>query len=110
MRTPIAPPLTSLEGARVISIAGTSKGKELVWSGVRQTQSETHARELRETLMSDHQVSAHTDINTFLMAHIQQLQHELAQTKAENIIYKAQVEEQSSSSTSVQNQLTQLTN
>ena len=71
LRTPIAPPLTSLEGARVISIAGTSKGKELVWSVVRQIQSETHARELSDTLMSDHQVSAHTDTyttNTFLMA------------------------------------------
>ena len=32
-QTPIAPPLTSLEGARVISIAGTSKGKELVMWG-----------------------------------------------------------------------------
>ena len=35
LRTPIAPPLTSLEGARVISIAGTLKGKELVMSDVR---------------------------------------------------------------------------
>ena len=79
-----------------------------MWSGVRQTQSETHARELSETLMSDHQVSAHTDTNTFLMAQIQQLQHELAQTKAENIVFKAQVEERSSSSTSVKTQLEQL--
>ena len=63
--------------------------------------------------MSDHQVSAHTDTytpNTVLMAQIQKLQHELAQTKAENQIYKGQVEERSSSSTSVQNQLNQLTN
>ena len=37
LRTPIAPPLTSLEGARVISIAGMSKGKDLVMSDVRQT-------------------------------------------------------------------------
>ena len=59
-RTPIAPPLTSLEGARVISAAGTSKGKELVMSDVRQTLSETDARELSDTLLSDHQVSAHT--------------------------------------------------
>ena len=44
------------------------------------------------------------------MAQIQKLQQELAQTKAENQIYKAQVEERSSSSTSVKNQLTQLTN
>ena len=43
LRTHIAPPLTSLEGARVISISSTSKGKELVWSDVRQIQSETHA-------------------------------------------------------------------
>ena len=34
LRTPIAPPLTSLEGARVISIAGTSISKELVMSDV----------------------------------------------------------------------------
>ena len=57
--------------------------------------------------MSDHQVSAHTDINIFLLAQIHQLQQLLAQTKAENIIYKAQVEERSSSSTFVQNQLNQ---
>ena len=58
-------------------------------------------------------MSAHTDtytINTFLMAQIQQLQQELAQKKGEKFIYKAQVEERSSFSTSVQNQLTQLTN
>ena len=34
LRTSIAPPLTSLEGARVIFIAGISKGKELVMSDV----------------------------------------------------------------------------
>ena len=80
---------------------------------MRQTQSEIDARELSDTLMSGHQVSAHTDTyttNTFLMAQIQKLQQELAQTKAENIIYKAQVEERSSSSTFVQNLLNQLTN
>ena len=89
LRTPIAPPLTSLEGAKVISIACTSKVKELVRSDVRQTQSETVARELSDTLLSDHQVSAHTDTyttNTLLMAQIQKLQQDLAQTKAENII------------------------
>ena len=87
LRTPIAPPLTSLEGARVISIAGTSQTQELVRSDVRQIQSETVARELSDTLLSDHQVSAHTDTytsNTDLMAQIQKLQQELAQTKAEN--------------------------
>ena len=44
------------------------------------------------------------------MEQIKKLQAELAQTKAENQIYKAQVEERSSSSTSVQNQLNQLKN
>ena len=85
LRTPIAPPLTSLEGARVISIAGTSKGKELVMSDVRQTLSETDARELSDTLLSDHQVSAHTDTytsNTDLIAQIKKMQQELAQTKS----------------------------
>ena len=97
----------------MISVAGTTKGKELVMTDVRQTLSEIDARELSDTLLSDHQVSAHTDTytsNTDLIAQIQKLQQELAQTKAENQIYKAQVEERSSSSTSVQNQLTQLTN
>ena len=63
--------------------------------------------------MSDYQLSAHTDTytpNTELLAQIKQLQQELAQTKAENQMYKAQVEERSFSSTSVKNQLTQLTN
>ena len=80
---------------------------------MRQTLSETDARELSDTLLSGHQVSAHSDTytsNTNLIAQIRKLQQELAQTKAENQIYKAQVEERSSSSTSVQNQLTQLTN
>ena len=113
LRTPIAPPLTSLEGARVISVAGTSISKELVMSDVSLNLSETTAREQSETLLSDRQLSAHTDTytpNTELLAQIKQLQQELAQTKAENQIYKAQVEERSSSSTSVKNQLTQLTN
>ena len=76
--------------------------------------SETVAREPSETLMSDREQSAHTDTytpntqNTELLEQIKKLQAELAQTKAENQIYKAQVEERSSSSTSVQNQLNQL--
>ena len=113
LRTPIAPPLTSLEGARVISVAGTSKGKELERSDVSLNMSEIDAREQSETFLSNRQLSAHTDTytpNTDLLAQIKQLQHELAQTKAENQIYKAQVEERSSSSTSVQNQLKHLTN
>ena len=113
LRTPIAPPLTSLEGARVISVAGTSKGKDLVRSDVSLNLSETAALEQSETLMSERQLSAHTNTytpNTDLLDQIRQLQQELAQTKAENQIYKAQVEERSSSSTSVKNQLRQLTN
>ena len=114
LRTPIAPPLTSLEGARVISLAGTSRQMELVMSDTILNLSETVAREPSETLMSDREQSAHTDTytpniqNTELLEQIKQLQAELAQTKAENQIYKAQVEERSSSSTSVQNQLFQL--
>ena len=109
LRTPIALPVTSLEGAKVIYAAGTtSKGKELVLSVVRKTPSDTHAREQSETLMSGREVSAHTNTNIVLLAQIQQLQHELTQTKAENIVFKAQVEERSSSSTSVKTQLTQL--
>ena len=82
-------------------------------SDVRLNLSETAARDHSEILLSDHQLSAHTDTytpNTELLAQIKKLQQELAQTKAENQMYKAQVEERSSSSTSVQNQLTQLTN
>ena len=81
--------MTSLEGAKVISVAGTLKGKELVRSDVRKTLSETDARELSDTLLSDHQVSAHTDIytsNTDLITQIQKLQQELAHIKAENQI------------------------
>ena len=66
--------------------------------------------------MSDREQSAHTDTytpntqNTELLDQIKKLQAELAQTKAENQIYKAHMEERSSSSTSVQNQLNQLKN
>ena len=86
LRTPIAPPLTSLEGARVISLAGTSISRELVMSDVSllQNMSETAARETSETLMSDRQLSAHTDThtsNTILLEQIRKLQEELAQTK-----------------------------
>ena len=63
-RTPIAPPVTSLEGAIVISVAGSSKGKELVRSDMSLNMSETDAREQSETLLSDHQLSAHTDTYT----------------------------------------------
>ena len=108
---PIAPPLTSLEEARVISIAGTSRQQELVRSEIPLNMSETVAREQSETLLSDRELSAHTDtytLNTDLLEQIRKLQEELAQTKAENQIYKAQVEERSSSSTSVQNHLNQL--
>ena len=75
-------------------------------SDVRLNMSDTAAREHSETLLSDRQLSAHTDTytsNTDLLKQIKKLQEELAQTKAENQIYKAQVEERSSSSTSVQN-------
>ena len=114
LRTPIAPPLTSLEGARVISLAGTSRQMEQVMSDVRINLSETDAREQSETLLSDRELSAHIDTytlntqNTGLLEQIKKLQAELAQTKTENQIYKAQVEERSSSSTSVQNQLFRL--
>ena len=111
LRTPIAPPLTSLEEAWVISLAGTSRQMELVMSETPLNLSETDAREPSETLMSDREQSAHTDTytqNTELLEQIKKLQAELAQTKAKNQIYKAQVEERSSSSTSVQNQLNQL--
>ena len=80
-------------------------------SDVSINMSEIAACEQSETLMSDRQLSAHTDTyttNTELLDQIKKLQEELAQTKADNQMYKAQVEEQSSSSTSVQNQLNQL--
>ena len=104
--------MSPLEGAMVIYVAGTSnkqsKGKELVLIGVRQTPSDTQAREKSETLMSGREVSAHTDTNNVLLAQIQALQQELAQTKAENFVFKAQVDERCSFSTSVNTQLTQL--
>ena len=81
LRTPIAPPLTSLEGARVIFIAGTSSQQELVMSDVSLNLSETSAREQSETLLSDRQLSAHTDTytpNTDLLEQIKKLQEELA--------------------------------
>ena len=81
LRTPVAPPLTSLEGARVISLAGTSSQQELVMSDVRLNLSETAAREPSETLLSDRQLSAHTDtytLNTDLLEQIKNLQDELA--------------------------------
>ena len=46
--------------------------------------------------------------NTALLAQIVALHQELEKTKAENVQFKAQVVEQSSSSTSVNNQLVQL--
>ena len=64
LRTPIAPPLTSLKGARVISVAGKSISKELVRSDVSLNLSETVAREPSETLLSDHQMSAHRHIHS----------------------------------------------
>ena len=101
--------MTSLKGAKVISDAGTtSKENELVLSVVRKIPSDTHAREQSETLMSGREVSAHTDTNTDLLAQIQKMQQELAQTKYENIVFKAQVEERSSSSTSIKTQMEQL--
>ena len=92
----------------LISIAGTSgnqtAGRELVLSEVRQTLSDTHARKKSETLLSDCEVSAHTDTNTALLAQLAALQQELERIKAENVQFKAQVVERSSSSTSVNNQ------
>ena len=76
LRTPIAPPLTSLEEARVISLAGTSNQMELVMSETPLNLSETDAREPSETLMSDREQSAHTDTytqNTELLEQIKKL-------------------------------------
>ncbi|KAK1389145.1 hypothetical protein POM88_017323 [Heracleum sosnowskyi] len=109
LRTPIAPPLTSLEGARVISIAGTQADnleRQLVIRDQNQTESDTQARELSETPLREIEVSAHTDTNTAsLLAQIAALQKQLQETQAEKEILKAQVVERSSSSTSVTNQL-----
>ena len=111
-RTPSAPPLTFLEGAMMISHVGTSgntsTGRELILSDVRQTTSNTLARKESETLLSDCEVSAYIDTNTILLAQIAALQQELETTKAENVKFKAQVVERSSSSTSVNIQLVQL--
>ncbi|KAK1364988.1 hypothetical protein POM88_040549 [Heracleum sosnowskyi] len=109
LRTPIAPPMTSLEGARVISIAGTQSDnleRQLVIRDQNQTESDTQARELSETPLREIEVSAHTDTNTaYLLAQIAALQKQLQETQAEKEILKAQVVERSSSSTSVTNQL-----
>ena len=58
----------------VISTAGTfgtqTSRRELVVSEVRQTLNETHARKECETLLSDLEASAHTDINSALLAQL----------------------------------------
>ena len=85
LRTPTAPQLTSLEGARVISVACISQSQELVRSDVRQIQTKIVARELSDTLLSDYQASAHIDtytLNIDPIAQIQKLQQELAQNKS----------------------------
>ncbi|KAK1357390.1 hypothetical protein POM88_050646 [Heracleum sosnowskyi] len=107
LRTPIAPPLTSLEGARVIFHAGTSSEnleRQLVVRDMNQTPSETQARELSETPLRAIEVSAHTDTNTALLLNqLADLQRKLQETQAENNLLKAQVVAQST--TSVSNQL-----
>ncbi|KAK1394240.1 hypothetical protein POM88_013296 [Heracleum sosnowskyi] len=106
LRTPIAPPLTSLEGARVIFPAGTSTenlDRQLVVRDMNQTPSETQARELSETPLRAIEVSAHTDTNTALLNQLVDLQRKLQETQAENNLLKAQVVAQST--TSVSNQL-----
>ncbi|KAK1360479.1 hypothetical protein POM88_044953 [Heracleum sosnowskyi] len=106
LRTPIAPPLTSLEGARVIFPAGTSTenlDRQLVVRDMNQTPSETQARELSETPLRAIEVSAHTDTNTALLNQLADLQRKLQETQAENNLLKAQVVAQST--TSVSNQL-----
>jgi hypothetical protein len=67
LRTPIAPPLTSLEEARVSFNAGTDQkgaNRQLMLSDKSQTLSETLAREMSDTLTREIQVSAHTDTYT----------------------------------------------
>ncbi|KAK1387455.1 hypothetical protein POM88_015633 [Heracleum sosnowskyi] len=105
LRTPIAPPLTSLEGARVISFAGTENlDIQLVVRDERQTPSDTQARELSETPLREIEVSAHTDTNTALLLNqLAALQKQLQETQAENNLLKTQMVAQSS--TSVSNQL-----
>ncbi|KAK1369616.1 hypothetical protein POM88_035708 [Heracleum sosnowskyi] len=109
LRTPIAPPLTSQEEARVIFYAGTSSDnleRQLVVRTESQTPSDTQAREVSETPLRAIEVSAHTDTNTaLLLAQIASLQKQLMETQAEKDLLKAQVVEQSSSSTSITNQL-----
>ncbi|KAK1388074.1 hypothetical protein POM88_016252 [Heracleum sosnowskyi] len=108
-RTPIAPPLASQEGARVIFPAGTSTpnmDRHLVVRSERQKQSDTQAREQSETPSREIEMSAHNDTYTAsLLAQIAGLQKQLQQTQDEKDIIKAQVVERSSSSTSVTNQL-----
>ena len=71
-----------------------------------QTLSETHAREMSDTLTREIQVSAHTDTYTAMqLAHIADLQEHLFKTQDDKEILQAQVVERSSSSTSVNNQL-----
>ena len=77
-------------------------------SEVRQTLSDTDARKESETLLSDCEVSARTDTNNALLAQLAALQQELEKTMAENVQFKAQVVERSSSSTYVNNQLIQI--
>ncbi|KAK1401444.1 hypothetical protein POM88_001049 [Heracleum sosnowskyi] len=106
LRTPIAPPLTSLEGARVIFHAGTSYEnleRQLVVRDMSQTPSDTQARELSETPLRAIEVSAHTDTNTALLKQLADIQRKLQDTQAENTLLKAQVVAQST--TSVSNQL-----
>ncbi|KAL8118982.1 hypothetical protein AgCh_016467 [Apium graveolens] len=104
-RIPIAPPVTSLEEARVISIVGT-EDQQQDGSSRALILRETQARELSEPNTRDIQVSAHRDTNTEnLLAQIAALKEQLAKSQAEAQTFKAQVVERSSSSTSVNNQL-----
>ncbi|KAK1359672.1 hypothetical protein POM88_044146 [Heracleum sosnowskyi] len=103
LRTPIAPPMTSLEGARVIFHAGTSS-ENMDRRLVVRDESQTQARELSETSLREIEVSAHTDTNTALFFNqLADLQRKLQETQAENNLLKAQVVAQSS--TYVSNQL-----
>ncbi|KAL8121917.1 hypothetical protein AgCh_018593 [Apium graveolens] len=104
-RIPIAPPLTSLEEARVISNTGTED-----WHQEDSSRAiilrDTQACDLSESNTRDIQVSAHTDTNTEnLLAQIAELKEQLAKSQVEAQSFKAQVVERSSSSTSVNNQL-----
>ena len=55
--------------------------------------------------MSDRKVSAHNDTYTALFTQMLPCNKKLERTTADNVIFKEQVVEQSSSSTSVNNQL-----